>query len=96
MEAMDDRSPAEDAPPLSDVLPLLYRAVLDAVVLLEHVGDRPFALSIRRKALEVYSTRWDDHGRRSLDKLAREAEQRLAMNPRAAALAALSSPGDPA
>ena len=82
--AMDDRTPAEE-------LPSLYRAVLDTVTRLEHVGERQVAWKIRRDALATYSTRWDEHGRRSLEKLNREARHRLAVSPGAAASAALSA-----
>jgi hypothetical protein len=74
---MDERSPAED-------LPYLYRAVLDTVGRLEHLGEREIAWKIRRDALRTYSTRWDEHGRRSLERLNREAQRRLATSPRAA------------
>jgi hypothetical protein len=85
---MDDRTPAED-------LPHLYRAVLDTVVRLEHVGERQAAWKFRRDALKTYSTRWDEHGRRSLEKLNREARRRLATSPHAAARA-LSTSTEPA
>ncbi len=86
---MDDQNPAE-------VLPGLYRAVLDGVARLERAGERQAAYEIRRKALRVYSTRWDEHGRRKLGRLEQEAKQRLAASPRAAATTVLSRSGDPA
>ncbi len=86
---MDDQNPAE-------VLPGLYRAVLDSVSRLERAGERRAAYEIRRKALRVYSTRWDEHGRRKLGRLEQDAKQRLAASPRAAATALLSRSGDPA
>lgn len=74
---MDDHTPAEE-------LPHLYRAVLDTVARLEHVGEREIAWKVRRRAIRTYSTRWDDHGRRALEKLNREAQHRLAASPRTA------------
>jgi hypothetical protein len=74
---MDDQSPAEE-------LPRLYRAVLDTVTRLEHVGEREYAWTVRRDALHTYSTRWDDGGRRALQRLNLAAQARLATSPRAA------------
>ena len=67
---VDDRTPAE-------ALPSLYRAVLDTVARLEHLGERAYAFEIRRSALRTYSTRWDDGGRRALIQLNRKARVRL-------------------
>jgi hypothetical protein len=86
---MDDQSPAE-------VLPGLYRAVLDGVARLERAGDREAAYEIRCKALRTYSTRWDERGRRELQRLDRVAVARLAAGPRAATTTALSRSGEPA
>lgn len=86
---MDDQNPAE-------VLPGLYRAVLDGVARLERVGERQAAYEIRRSALRTYSTRWDEHGRRELRRLEKVAQARLAASPRAAAMGALSRSGEPA
>jgi hypothetical protein len=85
---MDDQSPAE-------LLPSLYREVLDVVTRLERAGERVVAWEIRRKALRVYSTHWDEHGRRSLERLAAEGRSRLARSPRAA-VAALAGSTEPA
>ena len=85
---MDDQNPAE-------VLPRLYRDVLDGVGRLERAGDRQAAYDIRRKAQRVYSARWDDRTRRTLGKLERRAQARLAASPRAAAIGALSRSGEP-
>jgi hypothetical protein len=71
---VDDHTPAEE-------LPTLYRAVLDTVMRLEHVGDRAFAYKVRQDALHTYSTRWDDHGRVALRRLERRARERLANLP---------------
>ena len=67
---MDESIPAE-------ALPTLYRSVLGTVARLERAGERSFALQIRRRALETYSTHWDERGQRSLEKLDREARARL-------------------
>ena len=71
---MDDHNPAEK-------LPELYRAVLEAVARLERAGERRSAYEIRRKAVRTYSTRWDDGGRRRLQRLERDAKVRLAASP---------------
>lgn len=86
---MDDRTPAEE-------LPHLYRAVLDTVVRLEHAGDRDFAWRVRRDALRTYSTRWDEKGRRALERLHRDAQARLAARPRLAERPTLSATTRPA
>ena len=67
---MDDRIPAE-------ALPSLYRAVLETVARLERAGERAYAFELRRKAAKTYSTRWDEHGRRTLERLEREGQLRL-------------------
>ncbi|HEY5434732.1 MAG TPA: hypothetical protein VIK13_05830 [Candidatus Limnocylindrales bacterium] len=85
---MDDQNPAE-------VLPGLYRDVLDAVGRLERADERKAAYDIRRKAQLAYSARWDDRTRRTLCKLERDAQARLAASPRAAALGVLSRSGEP-
>lgn len=86
---MDDRIPAEE-------LPHLYRAVLDTVSRLEHLGERELAWRIRQDALNVYSTRWDERGRRSLERLNREAQRGVAASRRAAEGAALKTRIEPA
>ncbi|MHB8958236.1 MAG: hypothetical protein ACYDAN_01245 [Candidatus Limnocylindrales bacterium] len=59
-------------------MPELYRAVLDTVFRLERIGEREAALVIRRRAVNTYSTRWDDGGRRELTRINRDAIRRLA------------------
>ena len=81
---VDDRVPAED-------LPHLYRAVLDTVARLEHAGDRDFAWRVRHDALRTYSTRWDAKGRRSMERLHRDAQARLAATPRSRGRSSLSA-----
>ncbi len=85
---MDEQTAAER-------LPSLYREVLDAVTRLERAGERSIAFEIRRKAVRVYSTRWDEHGRRNLERLGREARASLEASPRAA-IASLAGSTEPA
>lgn len=85
---MDDQSPAE-------LLPSLYRDVLDAVTRLERAGQRSTAWEIRRKALTAYSTHWDERGRRTLVRLAADARTSLARSP-AAAVAPMTGTTEPA
>jgi hypothetical protein len=85
---MDDRNPAE-------VMPKLYRDVLDGVARLERIGERQAAYAIRRKAQGVYSARWDGHAQRALGKLEREARAKLAASPRGTALGPLSRSSEP-
>ncbi len=70
---MDQQTPAEE-------LPSLYRAVLDTVWRLERVGERDYALAIRKRAVNTYATRWDEGGRKELARINREALQRLAVS----------------
>ena len=48
-----------DEAPVSEILPGLYRAVLDAVATLEARDRRPEAAAIRAEATKVYSTAWN-------------------------------------
>lgn len=69
--------PMERQTPTAD-MPELYRAVLDTVFRLERIGERDAALAIRRRAVNTYSTHWDDGGRRELTRINRDAMRRLA------------------
>lgn len=85
----------DESPQLAD-MPHLYREVLDAVARLERAGQRAAAYEIRRRAIRTYSARWDDKGKRALDKLAREARTLLAASPHGAALGSLAGTTEPA
>lgn len=85
---MDDPIPAE-------LLPGLYRDVLEAVTRLERAGQRELAFDIRRKALRAYSTRWDERGRRTLERLGREARAGIVAGP-SAGVATLAGSTEPA
>ncbi len=85
---MDDQIPAE-------LLPSLYRDVLDVVTRLERAGERAFAWEIRRRAMQAYATHWDERGRRTLERLAVDGRNRLARSPRAA-VTALAESTEPA
>ena len=61
---METNSPAE-------VLPSLYRAVLDRVAEIAASGDRFLANAIRSEATRIYSRAWDDRARRELEALLR-------------------------
>ena len=88
LRAMDDQNPAE-------VLPKLYRDVLEGVARLERIGERQAAYEIRRKAQRAYSARWDGRAQRTLGKLEREARAKLAASPHAAAVGQLSRSSEP-
>jgi hypothetical protein len=48
-----------EQPSVAEVLPVLYRAVLDAVAELEGLGHRREAGQIRAEATRAYSTAWN-------------------------------------
>jgi hypothetical protein len=56
----------------AEVLPDLYRAILDAVARLEAAGERARAARVRRDATAAYSRAWDERARRRLLALLRE------------------------
>ena len=60
---------------VAEVLPELYRAILDAVARLEAAGERPRAARLRRDATAAYSRAWDDRARRRLEALLRTADR---------------------
>lgn len=64
-------TPAED-------LPALYRAILDGISNLERVGQHREAALIRTEATRVYSTSWDEGGRRRLLHIRRRIERVVA------------------
>jgi hypothetical protein len=64
-----------DALPVSEVLPGLYRAVLDAVARLEAHGRRREAAAIREEATAVYSKAWNAAADRKLRSLAARADR---------------------
>lgn len=47
-----------DQPPVAEILPGLYRSVLDAVANLEACSRRSEAAAIRKEATRVYSRAW--------------------------------------
>lgn len=51
---------------LADYLPVLYRAALDAVDELSHLGLRADATKLRDRATRAYSRAWDDACKRTL------------------------------
>lgn len=71
LRPMDDRNPAEE-------LPIVYREVLDALARLEAGGDRAVAYELRQRAQRTYASRWDDGGRRVLQRILRDADARHA------------------
>jgi hypothetical protein len=61
-------SPAEE-------LPALYRGILDGVARLEGIGQRHEAALVRARATAIYSSSWDDGGRRRLQGLQRRIDR---------------------
>lgn len=55
----------------AEVLPELYRAVLDRVAEIASGGQRPLANDIRAEAIRIYSRAWDERARRQLEALLR-------------------------
>ena len=67
----------EQQQPLAEVLPVLYRSVLDAVSRLEARGLRREAATIRADATEAYSGAWNPGAARRLTSLRERAEKVL-------------------
>jgi hypothetical protein len=63
--------------PVAEVLPVLYRSVLDAVGRLEACGLRREAATIRADATEAYSGAWNPAAARRLTSLRDRAEKVL-------------------
>jgi hypothetical protein len=61
--------------PVAEVLPGLYRAVLDAVARLEAIGRRREAGEIRAEATAAYSKAWNAAAERRLRNLRARAER---------------------
>ncbi len=69
-------------------LPGLYRAALDGIARLERLGERTVAARVRRDAIAVYSDRWDEAGRKKMERLVADSERILRDHPQAHRLAA--------
>jgi hypothetical protein len=61
--------------PLSETLPILYRAVLDAITELEALGFRRDAARVRVDATRAYSGAWNPAAARRLDALRVRADR---------------------
>jgi len=61
--------------PVAEILPGLYRAVLDAVGSLEALGHRREAAAIREEATRAYSKAWNQAAARRLQNLRARAER---------------------
>lgn len=59
---------------IAELLPRVYRRVLDAVESLERGGGRTEATRLRRTAIAVYSGAWDARSHRRLEEIATRAE----------------------
>ena len=64
-----------DQPPVSEILPGLYRAVLDAVADLEARGRRREADQIRAEGTRIYSRAWTPDAARRLRQLRSRADR---------------------
>ena len=60
---------------MAEVLPGLYRAVLDAVARLESIGRRREAADIRTEAITAYSGAWNAAAERKLRTLRARADR---------------------
>jgi hypothetical protein len=59
---------------IAELLPRVYRRVLDAVDALERLGGRADAARLREQAIVTYSRSWDARCQRRLEELAVRAE----------------------
>jgi hypothetical protein len=59
---------------VAETLPRVYRRVLDAVALLEQLGERQEAARFRSAAIRVYSGSWDPASHRRLEDVLAHAE----------------------
>jgi hypothetical protein len=64
-----------DPEPLSETLPVLYRAVLDAIGELEALGFRREAAQVRVEATRAYSGAWNPAAARRLQALRDRADR---------------------
>lgn len=64
-----------DELPVAEILPGLYRAVLDAVADLEARGRRSEAAAVRAEATRVYSRAWTTDAARRLRNLRTRADR---------------------
>lgn len=71
-----------DEPVIAELLPTLYRSILDGVARLERAGDRRAAGRIRHEAADAYSKAWDDRNRCRLEQLLTRLEASLEAHPR--------------
>ena len=67
----------EQQQPVAEILPVLYRSVLDAVGRLEARGLRREAATIRADATEAYSGAWNPGAARRMTSLRERAEKVL-------------------
>ncbi len=69
------QSPNVEPQPVAEILPVLYRGVLDAIGDLEARGLRREAAHIRVDAIEAYSGAWNEAAARRLASLRSRAEK---------------------
>jgi hypothetical protein len=58
---------------LAENMPVLYRAALDAVDELSHLGLRTDATKLRNRAIRAYSRSWDEACKRALEEIQAKA-----------------------
>jgi len=67
--------PIVDESPVAELLPGLYREVLDAVAALEHSGHRREAARVRSEATGAYSKAWNQVAAHRLRRLRDDARR---------------------